>query len=156
MIKFSCTHCGLEIGVSVSYAGKKVKCTKCGNIVVIPKAESAAPIGEQGGLGDSKGGTKYAGFDHALFDIPPEDAGKNQISSHGGVSEIDLEELQKPVEKTAKEEAELFGIRRLPWIIDIFLYPLSFWGLFNIVIFISVTSFLAEVGKILPDVLSCL
>lgn len=156
VLKLCCTHCGQKISVPVSYAGKKVKCPKCSNIVVIPKAENATPIAEQSSLSDSKSGTKYAGFDHALFDIPQEDSTVNQLSGQGALSEKDLEELQKPVEKKVSEEAEPFGIRRLPWIIDIFLYPLSFWGLVNIGIFIGVTSFLAEVGKILPGVLSCL
>ena len=156
VMKHHCTHCGQKVSVPASYAGKNVKCPKCGNIIVIPEAGDAEPAADLSSLSDSKGGTKYAGFDHALFDIPPEDVIANRLSSQDGMSEKDLEEVQKPVEKTAKEKAELFGIRRLPWIIDIFLYPLSFWGLVNIGIFIGVTSFLAEVGKILPDVLSCL
>ncbi len=156
MIKFSCIHCGQKISASGGYAGENVKCPKCNNVIVVPKAESAAPLGEQGGLGDSKGGTKFAGFDHALFDIPHENGTTIQLTGQGSLSEKDLEELHKAVQKKGIDETESIGIRRLPWIIDIFLYPLSFWGLVNIGIFISVTSFLAEVGKILPDVLSCL
>lgn len=156
VIKSGCIHCGQKIDVPVSYAGKRVKCPKCQNIVVIPKAENATPVREQGGLSDSKGGAKYAGFDHALFDIPQENGSTMQLTGQGSLSEKDLDELQKPVEKKVSEEAEPFGIRRLPWIIDIFLYPVSFWGLVNIGIFIGVTSFLAEVEKILPDILACL
>jgi len=154
--KLTCTHCGHKISVPLIYAGKRIKCPKCNDILVVPKAGGAAPSVNQGDLKDSKSETRYAGFDHDLFDIPQEDSTVNQLSGRGALSEKDLEELHKPVEKTISEEAEPFGARRLPWIIDIFLYPLSFWGLVNIGIFIVVTSFLAEVGRILPDVLGCL
>ena len=154
--QLTCAHCGHKISVPLIYAGKRIKCPKCNDIIVVPKAGRAAPSEDQGVLKDSKSGTRYEGFDHALFDIPAEDSTVNQLSSQGALSEKDLEELCKPVEKTASEEDEPFGVRRLPWIIDIFLYPLSFWGLVNIGIFISVTSLLAEVEKILPDILSCL
>jgi hypothetical protein len=138
------------------YAGKRIKCPKCDNIILVPKAGIPAPSANQGSLKDSKSGTKYEGFDHALFDIPQDNGFTMQLTGQGALSEKDLEELQKPVEKTAKGETDTYGIRRLPWIIDIFLYPLSFWGLINIGIFLVVTSFLAEVGRILPDVLGCL
>jgi ribosomal protein S27E len=154
--KLTCAHCGHKISVPLIYAGKRIKCPKCNDILVVPKAGSAAPSAKQGGLKESKSGTKYEGFDHALFDIPPEDSTVNQLSNQGALSEKDLEELHETVPKTVTDETESIGIRRLPWGIDIFLYPLSFSGLFNIGIFIGVTSFLAEVEKILPDVLSCL
>jgi len=156
MIKFRCTHCGQEITVPVSYAGKKVKCPKCSNIVVIPKAEDAEPVADQSGLSDSNGGTKYVGFDHALFDIPPEDATANQLSSQDGVFGKDLEELHKPVEKTTLDEAESFGARKLPFFIDIFLYPVSFWGLVNLAIIIAVPELMDFLQKIMITQLSCL
>lgn len=156
MIKFRCTHCGQEITVPVSYAGKNIKCPKCQNIVVIPKAENTAPVADQSDFSDSKGGTKYAGFDHALFDIPPEDAGANQLSSQDGVSEKNLEELHIPVEKTTIDEAESFGARKLPFFIDIFLYPLSFCGLVNLALIIAVPFLLDFLQKIMIIQLSCL
>ena len=136
MIKFYCKHCGQQIGVSAGFAGGGARCPKCKKIVVIPEAESAEPVADHGNFRDSKGGAKYAGFDLALFDIPPEDAAANQLSSQGGVSEKDLEELHKPVEKTASEEAESVGERKLPFFIDIFRYPVCFWGLVNLAIII--------------------
>jgi ribosomal protein S27E len=154
--KLTCAHCGHNISVPLIYAGKRIKCPKCNDILVVPKAGSAAPSANQGGLKDSKSGTKYAGFDHALFDIPPEDSTTNQLSGQGALSEKDLEELQKPVEKETSEEAEPFGIRRLPWIIDIFLYPLSFWGLVNLTIIIGVPLLLDFLQKIMIIQLSCL
>ena len=39
MIKFHCKNCGKKISVPEKHAGKKGKCPKCKNIVVVPKAE---------------------------------------------------------------------------------------------------------------------
>lgn len=154
--KLTCTHCGHKISVPLIYAGKRIKCPKCSDILIVPQGVRVAPSTNQGDLKDLKSGTKYAGFDHALFDIPPEDAAVNQISSQGALSEKDLEGLHEITPKTVTNETGSIGVRRLPWIIDIFLYPLSFWGLVNIGIFVGVTSFFAEMERILPDVLSCL
>ena len=154
--KLHCEHCGREIDVPASFAGKKVRCPQCQDIIVIPKAKDAAPAAEQGTPGGSKTTAKYEGLDRALFDIPQDDGFTMQLTGQGPLSEKDLEELQRPAQKSTADKTEYFGERRLPFFIDVFLYPLSFWGLVNIGIFLVVTSFLAEVGRILPDVLGCL
>ncbi len=38
VIKFHCPHCSQKIGVAAQHAGKKVRCTKCGQPVTIPSA----------------------------------------------------------------------------------------------------------------------
>jgi hypothetical protein len=156
MIKFHCTNCGHKITVPVSYAGKNIKCPKCGNIIAIPKAEDAEPVADQSNFSDSKGGTKYAGFDHALFDIPPEDESASQVSNQGDMSKEDFEEQRRRKEGLEKYQAEQIGKRKLPGFIDIFLYPVSFWGLFYLGIFIGITLFLDTVEKILPYYFACL
>ena len=156
MIKFYCKHCGQQIGVPAGFAGGGARCPKCKNIVVMPEAESAEPVADQSDFSDSKGGTKYSGFDLALFDIPPEDAAANQLSSQDGVPEKGPEELYKPVEKTTTNETESVGERKLPFFIDIFLYPVSFWGLVNLTIIIGVPLLLDFLQKIMIIQLSCL
>ena len=156
MIKFHCKNCGQEIGVPEIHAGKKGKCPKCKNIVVVPKAENAAPVAGKSNFSDSEGSKKYSGLDHALFDIPAELPTANQQSSQDSVSEKDLEELQKTVEKSATDETEPVGDRKLPWIIDIFLYPMSLSGLANLAIFIGVPLLIDFLWKIMIIQLSCL
>ena len=41
MIKFTCGSCGHKMGAPEKYAGKKVKCKKCGQITRIPEAQKA-------------------------------------------------------------------------------------------------------------------
>ena len=155
-MQLHCEHCGREIDVPTSYAGKKVKCPKCQNIVVIPKAENVTPVEEQGAPGDSKTAAKYAGLDHALFDIPQDNGFTMQLTGQGSLSEKDLEELQKPVQKSAAYKTEYFGERRLPFFIDVFLYPLSFWGLVNLALIIGLPPLLDFLQKVMIIQLSCL
>lgn len=37
MISFNCSKCGQEINVADKHAGKKGKCPKCGNVVIVPE-----------------------------------------------------------------------------------------------------------------------
>jgi len=156
MIKFLCKYCGREIGVPEIHAGKKGKCPNCKKIVVVPKAENASPVAGKSNFSDSEVSKKYSGLDHALFDIPAELPTANQQRSQDSVSEKGLEELQKTVEKSATDETEPVGDRRLPWIIDIFLYPINVSGLANLAIFIGVPLLIDFLLKIMIIQLSCL
>jgi phage FluMu protein Com len=155
-IKFRCKHCGQEIGVPEIHTGKNGKCPKCKNIVVVPKAENAAPAAGKSNFSDSEVSKKYSGLDHALFDIPPELPTANQQSSQDSVSEKGIEELEKADEGLGKDKTEQIGDRELPWIIDIFLYPVSFWGLVNLAIIIGVPELMDFLQKIMIIQLSCL
>lgn len=156
VIRFNCTFCGQKIRVPQSSAGKKGKCLKCGNIIVIPKVEDIRPVADKSNFIDSKVSKKYEGLDPAVFDIPQEDATACQLSNQDGVAGKSLEESQKPVEKSAIEEIEPVGNRKLPWVIDIFLYPASASGLANLAIFIGVPLLIDILWRILPEVLGIL
>lgn len=156
MIRFHCENCGQKFSVPETLAGKRGRCPKCKNIVVVPKTENAAPVTDQSNFSDSKVRTKYSGLDSAMFDIPQEDATANQINSQDSVAEKGLEELQKLVERSATDETEPVGNRKLPWIIDIFLYPMSMSGLANLAIFIGVPELIDFLQKVILIQLACL
>jgi len=156
MIKFLCKNCGQEISISEIHAGKKGKCPKCKNIVVVPKVENAAPVEGKSNFSDSEVSKKYSGLDPALFDIPAELPTANQQSSQDIASEKGLEELQKANEGLGKDETEQIGERKLPWIIDIFLYPMNVSGLANLAIFIGVPLLIDFLQEIMIIQLSCL
>ena len=109
VIKFRCKNCGQKISVPKVHAGKKGKCPKCKNIVIVPK---------------------------------PDDIGSlaNQPTAQELVSDKTVEDLQKLEERmgTEKAEPEPVAERKLPWIIDVFLYPVSKGGLTNLAIFVGV------------------
>ena len=54
MIKFCCSHCGQEINIPEIHAGKKGRCPKCKNIVVVPKAGPVGSISGQSKLSNTK------------------------------------------------------------------------------------------------------
>ena len=156
MIWFHCKNCGQKFSVPQTLAGKRGRCPKCKNIVVVPKTENAAPVTDQSNFSDSKVRTKYSGLDSAMFDIPQEDATANQIINQDSVADKTFEVLQKLEEKSGIDETEQIGERKLPCFIDIFLYPVSFWGLINLAIFIGVPLLIDILWTILPIQLSIL
>lgn len=156
MIKFLCKYCGQKINVPEIHTGKEGKCPNCKKIVVVPKAENAGPVAGKSNFSDSEVSKKYSGLDHALFDIPAELPTANQQSGQDSVSEKGLEELEKPDEGLGKDKTEQIGSRKLPWIINIFLYPINVSGLANLAIFIGVPLLIDFLRKIMIIQLSCL
>jgi hypothetical protein len=156
MIKFYCKHCGQQIGVPAGFAGGGARCPKCKKIVAMPEAESAEPVANESNISETKGGAKYADFDHDLFDIPKEDESASQVSNQDGVPKEGFRELRRRKEKLEKYQAEQIGKRKLPGFIDVFLYPASFWGLVYLGLFLGIILFLDTVEKIFPDYLACL
>lgn len=119
VIKFRCKNCGQKIHVPKIHAGKKGKCPKCKSvIVVVPEAADKEPIAAQSKPDVKEINSKTSDLDPALFDIPPK-----------SVSDETLDDLLGLEEKTEIDEAEQTGQRKLPWFIDIFLYPISTPGL---------------------------
>ncbi|MHC4308904.1 MAG: TFIIB-type zinc ribbon-containing protein [Planctomycetota bacterium] len=153
MIKFYCEHCGQQIGVPAGYTGGGTRCPRCKKIVVVPEAESAGPVADESNISETKREGKYEGFDRALFDIPQEDESASQVSNQVGMSKEGYEELRKRKERFEKYQEEQIGKRKLPGYIDVFLYPVSFWGLVNLAIFIGVPVLIDFIEKIIFDLL---
>ncbi|NIP24358.1 MAG: hypothetical protein GWN67_08540 [Phycisphaerae bacterium] len=156
MIKFYCKHCGQQIGVPVGSAGSEARCPRCKKTVFIPEAGSTEAVADESTLSGSKGEGKYAGFDRALFDIPQEEESASQADNQVGMSKEEFEEFRRNKAALEEYEAMQIGKRKLPALIDVFLYPTSFWGLVYLVLFIGITLFLEAMGKILPYQFSCL
>jgi DNA-directed RNA polymerase subunit RPC12/RpoP len=130
MIRFHCENCGQKLSVPQTKAGKKGRCPKCKNIVVVPKVEDTKSVANQTEPGASEIGSKDSILDSRLFDIPQES--KVAVpTAQGDVSDKAFEDLQKLQGGVgiSKVESEPVPQRKLPWIIDIFLYPASKPGL---------------------------
>ena len=121
MVRFNCEHCGQKIRVPETIAGKKGKCPKCKNIVIIPKPETAVSSTSETSSSD------VTDFDiDSILDMPQKD--RRQPS--GTLSE-EVRKLKKSL--GMEEEAEAVAARKLPWIIDIFLYPLNLAGIIHLI-----------------------
>jgi len=127
VIRFRCTYCQQRITVPKIHAAKKAKCPKCKNIIVVPKAESTTPDAPQTTPGDSAVSSKDATFALTFLDIPQEE--KAQPAAEGYAPDKTFEELRELEQEIATDQADPLPERKLPWLIDMFLYPVSTPGL---------------------------
>jgi len=129
MIKFRCKNCGKKLSVPEIHSGKKGKCPKCKHIVVIPKPESPGPLTNEVRPGDIRVSSKSCPYDLTLLDVPQKDKTAEQPISQRGVPDRVFEDTRELEEASVVDETEVAGRRKLPWLIDIFLYPTSVPGL---------------------------
>jgi DNA-directed RNA polymerase subunit RPC12/RpoP len=121
VIKFRCKKCGQKIHVPETHIGKKGKCPKCSRPIVVPKRQSPTQTASQTASPDSGGESKSEAFGLTFLDLPEEDKSSDQRTTADKISEP----LQGLKEELAADEAETVPERKLPWLIDIFLYPIS-------------------------------
>ena len=124
IIKFHCNNCGRKFSVPQIHAGKKGKCPKCKNIVVVPKEQAAGTVTEQSNSGDTKTTSKSSPNVLTLLDIPEKEKNQDQPISQPRVPDKAAEYGQE-LDEESPEETGTAAQRKLPWIIDIFLYPIS-------------------------------
>jgi phage FluMu protein Com len=147
MIKFNCRNCGQRLSVPESRAGKKGKCPKCRNIVVVPEIQASSPVTEQSNSGVPDINSKSSVDDSALLVTPQKDKIQDLPLSQPDFSEKTAEYDQELDEEPA-EETESAAQRKLPWFIDMFLYPISASGLVNLVILSFLPRMLPPLGHL--------
>ncbi|MHC4159773.1 MAG: hypothetical protein ACYSSO_11925, partial [Planctomycetota bacterium] len=128
MIKFHCRNCGQGISVSEVHAGKKGKCPKCKTIVVVPEINDDISLRPQDSDTDS--------LQYVQQPPEPELRLKSDTSTQkrfDGLSADGLSVTNEPLLKPEIKEQP--PERKLPWILDVFLYPTSMSGLINLMIF---------------------
>ena len=145
IIKFRCEKCGQKFSVHKNNAGKKGKCPKCKNIIVIPKVQTHSPLTNKTDSADSKINSKYSAYDLSLLAMPQKDETQELALSNTETSESSDEYEQEPEEELAEETAAL---RRLPCFVDIFLYPISASGLVNLAILSFLPRMLPPLGHL--------
>ena len=157
IIDFPCETCGQKISVSQTHAGKEARCPKCKNSLVVP-ARPEAPV-------DSVSMVRFTcSMCDRQIEEPESSRGKLIPCPHCGSyvavpspetstqkaeasiqpdkkaeeSQERLEELQIGSIRGFKQEPRSVTERKLPWIIDIFLYPTSKGGLTTLAIIIVI------------------
>jgi hypothetical protein len=119
-IKFHCENCGRKFSVPV----------------VVPEIQTTSSAREQSNSEDTKTSSKSSAYDSALLDMPRKDKIQDLPLSQPENSE-ETAEYEQEIEEESAEKTET-AQRKLPWPIDIFLYPLSISGLIHLVIFFCV------------------
>jgi hypothetical protein len=137
MIKFSCKNCGQKICVEDTCPAKQGKCPKCKNIIVVPQLEKP----------------ETAGQDHNLIDLQLDtSATKTQKNSEQTCSDNDYFDTVQNIYNYGRtkitDDNEQACLRRFPWLVDIFLYPLSIPGLTILGIVIGIPLLLALLHKL--------
>ena len=132
IIDLLCEYCDRKISVPKINAGKKAVCPKCNNTFIIPAIQSPDSAAKQNYSGDLLARTTDSPHGLTLIDVPEEYKLKEEPTSQSNVSEEAIDRQKESEEDSEAEETENLGQRRLPWIVDIFLYPISGGGLSTI------------------------
>jgi len=143
VIEFHCEYCDRRISVPKSHTGKKAICPQCNNTFIIPLTESPGTAVIQDHSGDLIARSTDSTHGLTLLDVPEEYRLKDEPVGRSNVSEVAIERQQEP------EEAEPVSHRRLPWFIDIFLYPVSLSGLMHLAIFTIIPTLIAILRTLL-------
>lgn len=122
-MQFQCTSCGRKLTVADSQAGRKGRCPQCKEMMTVPKAP---PRDVE--LLDLSGPAAPA----APTESDQTDVAYAQLSSAFGGRLARPEEIPE---------------RKLPWFIDIFLYPLNRAGLMTLLVCVGVPLLLQAVTK---------
>lgn len=138
IIDFNCENCGKEISAPKSHTGKKVICPRCYNQFKIPLPHFQGFPEIQEYSGDLVARTTDSTHGLTLIDVPEEYKLKDEPATKPSISEEDLE----------SEETEPIEQRKLPWFVDILLYPISIPGLLHLGIF-TIIPFLLSLIMIL-------
>ncbi|MBN1974249.1 MAG: hypothetical protein JW787_11455 [Sedimentisphaerales bacterium] len=128
MNSFNCEKCGQKIRLPKAYAGKKGRCPKCKAVITIPE------INDEISLKSPDSHTASPQYDQQ----PPEpELRLKRVSSsqtqYEGLSADGLIVTNETILRPEIKEKP--PVRKLPAIVDIFLYPTSISGLINIGIF---------------------
>ncbi|MHC4084752.1 MAG: zinc ribbon domain-containing protein [Planctomycetota bacterium] len=134
MISFSCKHCGQKIRVPEAGAGRKGKCPKCKNIVVIPKVKDTTEVASLVEPIESKIVPQATILNPSAFEDGPKETSTGGEAAGGSLGML-ASMLGSGAGYGVQEEKPT---RKLPWIIDIFLYPISKAGLTTMGIIIGV------------------
>jgi phage FluMu protein Com len=133
MIRFRCEHCGQKFSVPQTSAGKKGRCPKCKSIITIPALAEAKPDINKTESGTANLSSKDSVLNPNIFDMPQEN---KTADTKGDIPDEAWENLQKL--RTGNVEPEPSPQRKLPWLIDIFLYPANFQGIIFLAIVVLV------------------
>jgi hypothetical protein len=126
VVEFNCEYCDRKISTPKSYAGKKVVCPKCNNSFFVPSIHAPGSDANQDYSGDLIPRTTDSTHGLTLMDVPNEYKLKDEPAIQPKVPEQAIDQHQGSKEIESSEQ------RKLPWIIDIFLYPTSNGGLLTL------------------------
>jgi len=137
LIPVSCTNCAQTTHVPQNYAGKKIACPQCKNACAVPELSKQALTPAQADKPQSKLNPAESTGSLTLVDVPDEYKISRRPPTFPDTPGQALD-TDRTGEEPPTEDTEPIGGRKLPWPIDIFLYPTSPPGLIHLAIFAGV------------------
>jgi hypothetical protein len=126
VIQFYCKNCGYKFSAPDKIAGQKGRCPNCRNTIVVPGIEGAKSVAKQTETDASEISSTDSILDPNLFDIPQKKQAAPDIPA------------QIQDKAPGRFEPEPLPERKLPWLIDIFLYPANSPGMIFLAIAVLV------------------
>ena len=150
IIEFLCEYCERRISVPQSHAGRKAICPQCNNTFIIPRIHAPGSDVNQDYSGDLIARATDSPHGLTLLDVPEEYKLKDEPAGEVNTSEATIDRQQKSEEDSQAEKTGSAGSRKLPWILDVFLYPFNVPGLKHIAIFTGIPLLNAIVMRVIP------
>lgn len=129
MITFSCGNCGQKFRLPENRAGRKGRCPKCKNVIIVPETQIIADLLTPNPPADGEKPAEKSPYKLTFLDAPQETAPTTEPAEHHGESPTEVEDQNMPLLGYRKPEPEPIPKRKLPWVIDIFFYPTSLLSL---------------------------
>jgi hypothetical protein len=136
MIHLQCQHCGAKLRVPESHAGQEGRCPRCRNKLAVPSADGELhliPAMAPPSCGD------------ASSNMPDEQALAEKVE------EARIREQQLLQSLGIEMAPQHTGERKLPWPIDILLYPASGTGLTILALLIGIPLLLRFLALVVPQ-----
>ena len=138
MLRFSCTNCGQKFKLPVERAGKKGRCPKCKASLIVPNPTAPGPpAAGTSGCPETTAAKPLLGLN--FLDVSPTvEQPPGEPQSELDSSDLDHKQEQPLILGYRAPGPEPASQRRLPWVIDIFLYPINKPGLTTLAIIVMV------------------
>lgn len=154
MIEFYCQNCGQKINAPDILTGESRLCPRCKNKVIVPDAQAAEHATKPDVPAKPQTAKKYSDYELTLLNFREQHKIKNRVAEHDEASEEGADDKKGQEDKP--KDTQYAEERKLPWFIDIFLYPLSLPGLKHLAVFVGVPAMMVVLTYFLPVILMCL
>ncbi len=141
-IELKCKSCGLSISVPRLHAGKEGFCPKCKSPILIQRANGDFTE-EQSDTEEPNTRLVGSAGNLTLLDVPEESKLKDESTDLPIETAKTTAPEPETIDEPEIEKVEPSGQRKLPWLIDILLYPVSMSGLIHLGIFTVIPTLIA-------------
>jgi len=151
VIHFLCTRCGAKLRVPDTHAGKEGRCPHCKERTTVPPASTARaqtprPAGRPEDSEDAKAHRSDVLFDAAFPVLPRRGEVNHAAANPPPDSGSTTADSQEPAEQAAPEISAAVGAAKLPWLLDMFLYPFNLAGVIHLVFLWLLVSWLCPLA----------